>query len=144
MHSKSWQEWQKYLHQIHEWYKSNLWDIMRSKWSLRGFEPQFFHFWRKNMILMKKKQWKKQDLNPRSSSLKLSAKPTELSSLVTDYSNILSYWLIHHQTKHMKSNKYTIYHEICIYSKSPHPVFCLNLKLFYHFPPSRMVESPQG
>ena len=65
---------------------------MRSKWSLRGFEPRFFHFWRKNMILMKKKQWKKQDLNPRSSGLKLSAKPTELSSLVTDYSNILSYW----------------------------------------------------
>ena len=37
---------------------------------------------------MKKKQWKKQDLNPRSSGLKLSAKPTELSSLVTEYSNL--------------------------------------------------------
>ena len=113
------------LPRIHEWYKSNLWDIMRSKWSLRGFEPRFFHFWRKNMILMEKKQ----DLNPRSSSLKLSAKPTELLSLVTDHSNILLYWLIHHQTKHLKSNKYIIYHEICIYAKSAHPnsVFCLNL-----------------
>ena len=90
---------------------------MRSKWSLRGFEPQFFHFWRQNMILMKKKQWKKQDLNLQSSSLKLSAIPTELSSLVIEYTNILLYWLIHHQTKHMKSNKYTIYHEICIYAK---------------------------
>ena len=45
---------------------------------------------------------------------------------------------------HMKSNKYTIYHEICIYAKSPHPnsVFCLNLEFFYHLPPFRMVESP--
>ena len=93
---------------------------------------------------MKKKQWKKQDLNLRSSSLKLSAIPTELFSLITYYGNILLYLLIHHQTKHMKSNKYTIYHEICIYAKSPHPnsVFCLNLEFFYHFPPSRMVESP--
>ena len=61
---------------------------------------------------MKKKQWKKQDLNLQLSSLKSSAIPTELSSLVTDYGNILLYLLIHHQTKHMKSNKYTIYHEI--------------------------------
>ena len=40
---------------------------------------------------------------------------------------------MHHQTKPMKSNKYTIYHEICIYAKSPHPnsVFCLNLEFFY-------------
>ena len=96
----------------------------------------------KNMILMKKKQWKKQDLNLRSSSLKSSAIPTELPSLVTDYGNILLYLFLHHQTKHMKSNKYTIYHEICIYAKFPHPVFCQNLEFFYHFPPSRMVESP--
>ena len=40
---------------------------------------------------MKKKQWKKQDLNLQSSSLKLSAIPTELLSLVTDYGNILLY-----------------------------------------------------
>ena len=128
---------------------------------------------------MKKKQWKKQDLNLRSSSLKSSAIPTELSGLVTDYGNILLYLfihyqtngrkssrlkmvlesiltsvefihfktddlLIHHQTKHMKSNKYTIYHENCIYTKSPHPnsVFCQNLEFFYHFPHFRMVESP--
>ena len=117
---------------------------MRSKWSLRGFEPQFFIFEEENMILMKKKQWQKQDLNLRSSSLKSSAIPTELSGLVTDYGNILLYLLIHYQTKHMKSNKYTIYHENCIYTKSPHPnsVFCQNLEFFYHFPPSRMVESP--
>ena len=65
-------------------------------------------------------------------------------SLVTDNGNILLYLLIHHQTKHMKSNKYAIYIEICIYAKSPHPnsVFCLNLEFFYHFPPCRMVESP--
>ena len=96
------------------------------------------------MILMKKKQWKKQDLNLRSSSLKSSAIPTELPSLVKDIVKILLYLLVHHQTKHMKSNKYTIYHEICIYAKSPHPdsVFCLNLEFVYHFPPSRMVESP--
>ena len=76
--------------------------------------------------------------------LKSSAIPTELSGLVTDYGNILLYLLIHYQTKHMKSNKYTIYHEIYIYAKSLHPnsVFCLNLEFFYHFPPSRMVESP--
>ena len=117
---------------------------MRSKWPLRGFEPQFFIFEEENMILMKKTQWKKQYLNLRSYSLKLSAIPTELSGLCTDYINILLYLLIHHQTKQMKSNKYTIYHEICIYAKSPHPnsVFCLNLEFFYHFPPSRMVKSP--
>ena len=57
---------------------------------------------------MKKKQWKKQDLNLRSSSLKSSAIPTELPSLVTDQGNILLHLSIHHQTKHMKSNKYTI------------------------------------
>ena len=117
---------------------------MRSKWSLRGFEPQFFSFLKKKYDFnKKKKQWKKQDLNLQSSSLKSSAIPTELSSLCTNYGNILSYLLIHHQTKHMKSNKYTIYYEICIYAKSPHPnsVFCLNLEFFYHFPPSRMVES---
>ena len=93
---------------------------------------------------MKKKQWKKQDLNLRSSSLKSSAIPTELPSLVTDYGNILLYLLIHHQTKHMKSNKYTFYHKVCIYAKSPHPnsFFCLNLEFFYQFPPSRMVETP--
>ena len=93
---------------------------------------------------MKKKQLKKQDLNLRSSSLKLSAIPTELPSLVTEHGNILSYLLIHHQTKQMKSNKCTIYHEIYIYAKSPHPnsVFCLDLEFFYHFPPSRIVESP--
>ena len=77
---------------------------MRSKWPLRGFEPQFFIFEEKNMILMKKKQWKKQDLNLQSSSLKSSAIPTELPSLVTDCGNILLYLLIHHQTKPMKSN----------------------------------------
>ena len=62
---------------------------MRSKWSLRGFEPRFFHFWRKNMILMKKKQWKKQDLNPRSSGLKLSAKVGNFWFL---YPLVLSKW----------------------------------------------------
>ena len=93
---------------------------------------------------MKKKQWKKQDLNLRSSSLKSSTIPTKLPSLVTDCGNILLHLLIHHQTKHLKSNKYTIYHEICINAKSPHPNsgFYLNLESFYHFPPSRMVESP--
>ena len=93
---------------------------------------------------MKKKQWKKQDLNLRSSSLKSSAIPTELPSLVTNHGNILLYLLIHHQTKNMKSNKYTCYHEICNNAKSPHPnpVFCLDLEFFYNFPPSRMVESP--
>ena len=61
---------------------------MRSKWPLRGFEPQFFIFEEKNMFLMKKKQWKKQDLNLQSPSLKSSAIPTELSSLVTESYNI--------------------------------------------------------
>ena len=124
--------------------KSKYWAIMSHyeiKMAFKGIWTPVFHFWRKNMILMKKKQWKKQDLNLRSSSLKSSAIPTELPSLVTDCGNILLYLLIHHQTKPMKSNKYTIYHEICIYAKSPHPnsVFCLNLEFFYHFPPSRMV-----
>ena len=45
------------------------------------------------MILMKKKQRKKQDLTLRSSSLKFSAIPTELLSLVTDYGNILLYMI---------------------------------------------------
>ena len=110
------------------------------KMVFKGIWTPVFSFLKKKYDFNKKKQWKKQGLNPRSSSLKLSAKPTELSSLVKDYSNILSYWLIHHQTKHMKSNKYTIYHEICIYAKSPHPysVFCLNLYLllFFHRNPS--------
>ena len=114
---------------------------MRSKWPLRGFglglNPSF-SFLKKKYDFNEKKQWKKQDLNLRSSSLKSSAIPTELSSLVTDYGNILSYLLIHYQIKHMKSNKYTIYRENCIYTKSPRPnsVFCQNLELFYHFPPS--------
>ena len=66
---------------------------------------------------MKKKQWKKKELNLQLSSLKSSAIPTELPSRVTEYGNILLYL----STKDMKSNKYTIYHEICIYAKSPHP-----------------------
>ena len=68
--------------------------------------------------------------------------PTELSGLVTDCCNILLYLLIHHQTKHMKSNKYTICHEICVYAKFPYPysVFCMNLEFFHHFPPSRVVQ----
>ena len=109
---------------------------MRSKWSLRGFEPSF-SFLKKKCDFNEKKAMEKL-------SLKSSAIPTELPSLVTDYGNILLYLLIHHQTKHMKSNKYTIYHEICIYAKSLHPnsVFCLNQEFLYHFPPFRMVESP--
>ena len=91
------------------------------------FQP--FSYLKKKYDFNEKKQWKKQDLNLRSSGLKLSAIPTELSGLGTDYSNILLYLLIHHQNKHMKSKRYTIYHEIFIYAKSPHPnsVLCLNL-----------------
>ena len=35
-------------------------------------------------------------------------------------------------------------HEICIYSKSAQQisVFCLDLKYFHNFPPSRIVQSP--
>ena len=61
---------------------------MRSKWPLRGFEPQFFIFEEKKCFNEKKKQWKKQDLNLQSSSLNSSAIPTELSSLVTESYNI--------------------------------------------------------
>ena len=34
--------------------------------------------------------------------------------------------------------KYAIYEK----SAQLNSVFCLNLEFFYHFPPSRMVESP--
>ena len=37
---------------------------MRAKWPLMGFEPQFFIFEEKNMILMKKKQWEKARFEP--------------------------------------------------------------------------------
>ena len=51
------------------------------------------------------------------------------------------------QTKYTKGNEYIIHIEImkyAIYAKSAqlNLVFCLNLEFFYHFPPSRMVESP--
>ena len=90
--------------------------------------PVFSFLKKKYDFNEKKKQRKKQDLSPRSSSLKSSALPTELPSLITDHCNILLYILIHHQTKLMKSNTHTIYHEICIYAKSPHPnsVFCIS------------------
>ena len=93
------------LHWIHEWYKSKCWDVMRSKWPLamsqRGIKPQFIIFEEK-YVFYRKKQWKKQDLNLQSSSLKSSALPTELCSQDTEYFKILLYLLICQQTKYRK------------------------------------------
>ena len=60
---------------------------MISKWPLKGIWTPVFHFWRKKYDFNEKKQWKKQDLNLQSYSLKLSAIPTELIRLGIEFNS---------------------------------------------------------